>query len=388
MKRVLLLVPLLIAACGGQEADTGSVRGVTDTTITLGVHTDLSGPLATWGVPNVNGLRMRFDEANRAGGIHGRTIELAVEDSQYQVPVAVKAVNKLVNVDNVFGMVSSMGTPHNNATFGTLFDTGVPSLFPATAAVSMAEPLHPMKFSFFVSYRDQARGGIKYLVSETGASKVCLQRIATDYGAEVEIGFQQAVDELGLDVVYTGGHKATETDFVGTVTTIKNSGCELLVLGPFVKDTIQLYSSLREAGWEKPVVSNMVSYVHEVSGAGNTEGLYVATSMYIPSSEASANDWAVDWMNRYRDRFGREPVVQAVVTYVIADVIVRGLENAGRELTTESFLAGLESIDTHADPFGGPMLSLSPTKHVAADSLNLYQVQDGEWVTVAEGIQF
>lgn len=331
---------------------------------------------------------LTFGTPQVASGVHGRTIELAVEDSQYQVPIAVKAVNKLVNVDNVFGMISSMGTPHNNATFGMMFDAGVPSLFPATAAVSMAEPLHPMKFSFFVSYRDQARGGIKYLVNETGAKNICLQRIATDYGEEVQIGFQQAVEELGLEVVYTGGHKVTETDFVGTVTSIKNSGCELLVLGPFVKDTIQLYSSLRNAGWNKPIVTNMVSYVQEVSGAGNTEGLYAATSMFVPSTEASANAWAVDWMNRYRDRFGTEPVVQAVVTYVTADVIIRGLENAGRELTAESFLASLESIDSHEDPFGGPTLSLSSTKHVAADTLNLYQVQDGKWVTVAEGIRF
>lgn len=389
MKKLLLLVPLLFAGCGGgDDSGDSGVRGVTDTTVTFGTHTDLSGPLATWGVPGVNALRMRFDEANEAGGVHGRTIHIVAEDSQYQVPLAVKAVNKLVNVDDIFAMVGAMGTPHNNATFGTLFDAGVPSLFPATAAVSMAEPLHPMKFSFFVSYRDQALGAIKYFVADTGASKVCLQRIATDYGEEVENGFNQAVDELGLEVVYKGGHKITETDFVGTVTSIKNSGCELLVLGPFIKDTIMLYSSLRDAGWDKPIVSNMVSYVQEVSGAGDTEGLYAATSMFIPGSEELANEWARDWMNRYRVRFGREPVVQAAVTYMVADVVIRGLENAGRELTLDSFLAGLEAIDHHEDPFGGPLLSLSPTKHVAADTLNLYQVQDGKWVKVADGITF
>lgn len=389
MKKLFLFVPLFLAACGGSDnAASNGVRGVTDTTITFGIHTDLSGPLATWGVPTANGLRMRFEEANEAGGVHGRMLEVVAEDSQYQVPLAVKAVNKLVNVDDIFGMLGAMGTPHNNATFGSMFEAGVPSLFPATAAVSMVEPLHPMKFSFFVSYRDQALGAMKYFVEQTGAEKVCLQRIATDYGEEVQMGFQQGVEELGLEVVYTGGHKVTETDFVGTVTSIKNSGCELLVLGPFVKDTIMLYSSLRESGWDKPIVSNMVSYVQEVSGAGNTEGLYVATSMYIPDVSETDNEWVVDWMDRYRARFNNEPVVQSVVTYMVADVVIRGLENAGRELTLESFLVGLEAIEQHEDPFGGPTISLSPTKHVATDTLNLYQVQGGKWVKVADGITF
>lgn len=52
-------------------------------------------------------------------------------------------------------MLGAMGTPHNIATFDSLFEANVPSLLPLTGAVSMYEPLHPMKFSFFASYRDQ-----------------------------------------------------------------------------------------------------------------------------------------------------------------------------------------------------------------------------------------
>ena len=105
MKKLFLLIPFLLAGCGGGgDSDERAVRGVTDTSITFGIHTDLSGPLATWGVPTANGLRMRFEEANEAGGVHGRKLEVVVEDSQYQVPLAVKAVNKLVNVDDVFGI--------------------------------------------------------------------------------------------------------------------------------------------------------------------------------------------------------------------------------------------------------------------------------------------
>jgi branched-chain amino acid transport system substrate-binding protein len=54
---------------------------------------------------------MAFDQANDAGGINGRKIKYIVEDMQYQVPRAVQAANKLINLDNVFIMVSNAGTP-------------------------------------------------------------------------------------------------------------------------------------------------------------------------------------------------------------------------------------------------------------------------------------
>ena len=69
---ITLIGALLLAACGGgDEASSDLPRGISDTTITIGSHNDLSGPLAIWGVPMTNGMRMRFAELNDAGGVHG-----------------------------------------------------------------------------------------------------------------------------------------------------------------------------------------------------------------------------------------------------------------------------------------------------------------------------
>lgn len=390
-KVVLLLLVVSVAGCGGGEEDAGAVRGVTASTIRIGSHTDLSGPIAIWGVPMANGMRMRFDEAAAAGGIYGRTIEFVVEDSQYQVPTAVKAVNKLLHVDDVFAMLGSMGTPHNHATFDRLFEANVPSLFPLTAARSMYEPLHPLKFSYFVSYQDQARGGMRYMVEQHGFERVCLQAPATDYGAEVLEGFEAAVAELGLESVYVGRHKVAETDFVGTATSIKNSGCEMLVLGALIKDTILLYTAVRDAGWDGLVVTNMVPYLPEVPPAadGGMNGMYAVAPFYVPDfGQESETSWAGQWNASYKAAYGEEPAAQSVIGYIIADLLVIALEAAGPDVTVEKMLAALEGIDNYEDPFGGPSLSLSATKHVASNYLNLYQVVDRKWATIEESLEF
>ena len=390
---VFLTTVILLASCGGDNegTDPDAPRGVTATSIRVGSHTDLSGPLAIWGVPMVNGMRQRFDELAEAGGVHGRTIDFVVEDTQYQVPVAVKAVNKLIHVDEIFAMLGAMGTPHNHATFERLFDANVPSLFPLTAAESMYEPHHPMKFSYFVSYQNQVRGGMAYIVEHNEIGKVCLQAPGTDYGSEVAEGYEAAVAELGLESVYAGRHKGSETDFVGTATSIKNSGCEMLLLGAFVKDTILLYTAVRDAGWEGIVLTNMVPYLPEMPSAadGRMEGMYASAPFYVPNfTDLGEEEWGREWYERYVAAHGEEPAAQSVIGYVMADLLIKGLESAGPDLTVEKLVAAIEQINHYEDPFGGPPLSFGPDKHVAGESLNLYQVIEWKWATVAEAVPY
>ena len=115
MKKALvvgaMIAAVAVAAAAMAQKDT---RGVTPTEIVLGMHTDLSGPAATYGVSSSNAVKMRFDEVNEKGGIHGRKIRLVVEDTQYQVPRAVQAGAKLIQRDKIFAKVS-MPTSSANA---------------------------------------------------------------------------------------------------------------------------------------------------------------------------------------------------------------------------------------------------------------------------------
>src|SRR6266481_5058909 len=97
MKKTLGIAFLIAALALAALAQT---RGVTPTEIVLGMHTDLSGPAATYGVSSSNAVKMRFDEVNEKGGIYGRKIKLIVEDHGYTVPRAVQAAGKLINRDN------------------------------------------------------------------------------------------------------------------------------------------------------------------------------------------------------------------------------------------------------------------------------------------------
>ena len=155
MKKILTFVSILFVYSTSSFAD----QGVSDDEIMLGMHTDISGPVSSFGKYSVEGAKMRIDEINEAGGINGRTLKLVAEDHQYQVPRAVQAANKLINKDKIFLMLASLGTPMNNAVFQLQEQKNIPNLFPLSSARSMAEPFHKLKFGALSTYYDQIRSG-------------------------------------------------------------------------------------------------------------------------------------------------------------------------------------------------------------------------------------
>ena len=81
---------------------------------------------------------------------------------------------KLLNNDKVFMTLQDGGTPMNNATWPMAIEKDTPKLLPLTAARSMYEPYHRLKFSQTSSYVDQMRAGVKYFVEQRGKKAICV----------------------------------------------------------------------------------------------------------------------------------------------------------------------------------------------------------------------
>jgi branched-chain amino acid transport system substrate-binding protein len=390
MKRWLELGALLGVAVLAQTASAQEVRGVTKSEIVLGMHTDLSGPAATYGVSSSNAVKMRFDEVNAAGGIHGRKLKLIVEDTQYQVPRAVQAGTKLINRDHIFAMVAPLGTPMNNALFKDQFEAGVPNLFPLSAARSMYLPFNRLKFYGAASYVDEIRAGIKYFVAQKGKKAICVMYQDTDFGKEVLDGAQIQADEMKIKIVETATHKPTDQDFTAQITKLKAAGCDLVAMGTIVKDSIVPYATARKLGWtDVAFLGSAAAYDLFVAGAqgGVTEGLYAMGLTDMPYRD-TLSPVAQAWFDRYKERFNADPNIGAIYGQVAADLTVLGLDHAGADLTLDSFVKGLESIKSYRDIFNGPEQNYGPDKHQGANSSFLAVVKGGRWVRLTDPLLF
>ena len=366
----------LTAACGGGDgADNTAgvpVRGVTDTEIVIGSQNDLSGPAGLLGADAVNGARLRFEEANAAGGIHGRQIRFIVEDAQYQIPRAIQATNKLVNRDNIFAMLLSMGTPMNNAVMDTLFEAGVPNLFPISGARQMVEPFRPMMFT--------ARG----------AESICVMYQDTDYGQEILEAAQDQTEAMGMSVTEVTAHRPTDTEFTAAVLRLRNAGCDTVMMGTINRDTILIFEAARKMGWtDVSFVGQNASYNKAIAATASraAEGYYAFVHIAAIYGNDEMSREVARWYRSFTDRFGSEPGYPAIEGYRNAGILVDALEMAGRNLSADGLMAALEAMTDYEDIFGY-RLTFGPDDHKGVDESVLTTVVDGRWVTLEESIRY
>lgn len=387
---VVLTLGVLLAACGGGEESGGASgnRGVSDTEIVLGVYTDLSGPTAIWGVGATNAARMRFEEANAAGGIHGRQIRYVVEDTSYQVPKAMSAANKLINRDEVLAIVLGVGTPLNNAIMPQLFEAGVPNLFPISGGRQMVDPFHPLKFTQRGIYYDEVRASVKYFVENEGKSTPCVIYQDTDYGLEILEGARDQAAAMGLELATTTAHKPTDSEFTAAILRLKEAACDLVLMGTVHRDTILVLDAARKMGWgDAAWVGNNAVYAQVIADQESGEGFYSFVHMAKIYADDEMSPAVRAWWDAYVAKYDEEPGLAAMEGYRGADLTVKALEKAGPELTTDALVSALESITEYTDIFGYKV-SFGPDKHSGATESVMSQVQNGRWVTLDQAITY
>ncbi len=386
---VALALPVLLTGCGGEDATDTATRGVTDTEIILGTHTDLSGPVAIWGVGNINGMRMQLEKVNAAGGVHGRTIRFIVEDTQYQVPRAIQAANKLINRDRIFAMVLALGTPTNNAVLTQQLKAGIPNMFPLSGARSMVEPYHNLKFTQRGIYYDEIRAAVKYFLDVAGRARPCVIYQDTDYGQEILEGVQDQLQVMNRKLVGRSAHKPTESEFTASIIRLRTANCDVVFMGTIHRDTILILETARKMSFDALFVGNNAAYgqVIAAQNSGSGEEYHAFSHMAKLYREDDLPEPVAAWWDSYEARFNKEPGVPAMEGYRAADLMVMALERAGRDLTREKFIKAMESIDDYEDIFGY-RVRFGEGNHKGVNESVLSVVRNGRWKTLATSISY
>lgn len=369
-------------------------EGISPTEIVIGSHQDLSGPIKGWGVPVSNGMKMAADEINAAGGVNGRKIKLIVEDSGYDPKRAVLASQKLIEKDKIFAMVGPMGSPTVLAAQDILFDAGVLQLFPLTAAeftfkFDPAKPQERLKFNNILPYVESTRAAVKYMVEAKKFAKPCILHQDDEYGKGVLDGFNQQVAAMKLTPASVTSYKRGASDFSAQVAKMKSDGCDLVVLGTVIRETIGAMAEAKKLGWNVTFLGATPTNVLEVPALGKdmVEGLYAASGFEIPY-EDTAKGKVKDWLVNYKKAFGTDANTQAIIGYNAMMTFAHYANKAGKDLTGAKMLDSLESGDVFKDIFNSPPTKFSKTNHLASTVTQVQQVKNGRWVLVKEGLMF
>ena len=379
----LSLSAIALAVASGSAA--APQQGVTKTEILVGSILDISGPIAALGKQTRNGLQLRVDEINEQGGIHGRKIRLLVEDDGYDPKKAVLAAQKLVNQDKVFIVAGHTGTAQNNAAMPVQFEKGVINFLPVTSAREMYEPFHKLKFSFAATYFDQMRAGLPEMMKRKKYEKPCIIYQDDEFGLEVFRGADDSLKAMGKTWTEKTTYKRGATDFSSQVARMKGAGCDLVVMGTILRETIGTMGEARKTGFSPDFFGSAAVYndlVHKLGGKV-VDGLYAMHTTAQPYADTT-DDKIRFWSAKYKTKFNEDPTVFSAYGYSIMDIFVTAARVAGPNLTTDTFIKAMETHAFPGDMHGMPPLKFSTTKRLGNEKSRMAQIQNGRWVTVTE----
>jgi branched-chain amino acid transport system substrate-binding protein len=390
MKGMTLFPAVAAAALAlvGGAALAQAQQGVSKSEIVLGSIQDLSGPIAGFGKQVRLGMMLRVDEINEQGGINGRKIKLIVEDSAYDPKKAVLAAQKLVNQDKIFMMVGHIGTAQNNAAMPVQFEKNVINFMPVTAAREMYEPFHRLKYSFAVPYFDQMKLMAPKLAKEKGAKKVCTIYQDDEFGLEVVRGAEAGLKAIGMELAEKTTYKRGATDFSSQVARMKAAGCDFVILGTIIRETIGTIAESRKTGFNPTFLGSSAAYtdlIHKLGGPA-MNGLYAAMGAQHPYLDEASQPLRF-WANKYKTKFNEDPTVFSAYGYVIIDAFSQAAAKAGANLTTDSFIKVMDSMSFPADMFGSAPATYGPQKRLGSDASRLSQIVDGRWKVISDYVK-
>lgn len=381
-KTTAILTTLALSAtlAGAQQQ-----QGISKDEILIGTIQDLSGPLAGYGKQARNGMLLRIDEINEQGGINGRKIKLLVEDHGYDPKKAVLAAQKLVSKDKIFMMVGHIGTAQNNAAMPIQFEKDVINFFPLTAAREMYEPFHRLKFSVVSTYYEQLKGALPKLVKQKDIKKVCAIYQDDEFGLEVLRGAEDGLKQENMTLTEKTSFKRGATDFSSQVAKMKASGCELVVLGTIIRETVGTIGEARKTGFNPMFIGSSAAYselIHKLGGKA-VEGMYATMTTQIPYADSPSQPVRF-WTNKYITKFNEDPSSMSVFGYTTIDTFAKAVQASGPRPSTSKFIRAMETMQSAPDMFGSPPQKFTPTKRLGSDASRLSQIQDGKWKVVID----
>lgn len=382
------MLVLVLVFCFPLTINAADVAGVTDTEVVIGVTTPLSGPAALWGVTG-QGIKAWADYVNDQGGVHGRKIKVILKDDGYNPTRALSNLQEMKG--EAFAVCALLGTAILNASKDFFKENKIP-LITAYGDVRIWThvPKENLEYVFiaYPDYEDEAKYLTDYGVKKLDSKKIALFYQNDDYGKMALSGIKEELAgkagkaELVGAVPYEVSERALGTHALK----LKESGADTLLVYATPTHGALILKETAKIGYRPKVLATFTlgdPIMYKVAGEV-WEGTYIALpgNSGVPGSEPAA-DKAAEILKKYDPKLqGKEYL--ALFGAVSMMHLVEGLKNAGRDLTPQSLIKGMEKIkDWKPEGIGAPV-TYAPNRRHGVNASRIGRAQNGKHVPIEE----
>ncbi|WP_243226492.1 ABC transporter substrate-binding protein [Microbacterium sp. CIAB417] len=351
---------------GGSDATGGAAAaspGITDTSISLGITTPLSGGTAGPGTCTVAGITAYFGAKNAEGGVtfgdgKTRTVDIKALDDAYDPQKAKANYDQLK--DNVFAMTAGLGTPTNRAYREAAIADEVPQVLVMTGDPIFSETNEsPWQLGFVPIYQNEGEAFGKLLAASGENHKVAVLYQNDDYGEGYLEGFKSAVEGASnIEIVKELTYEATDTAVDAQLTELASSGADVffnaMSITPLVISSLQKAQQLGwSPSWFLPSNTSSPTAILQPGGADAFPGVYSVSFSKAPASPAFADDEDVQTfltdLKQYADYQDMPAFPHCMWSFMVGATLEQAFETM-TEPTRENFMEALRSITDFQAP--------------------------------------
>ena len=374
---------LLIAAILMSPSASRAEPGVFADRIVFGQSAAFEGPTAALGLGMRQGILAAFKEANTAGGVDGRRLDLISYDDGYEPDKAIENTNRLINEDKVFALVGEVGTPTSRAAQPIATAAHVPFIGPFTGAAFLRNPSLDNVINVRASYDQETEAWIEHLTKDLGLTRIAILYQDDSYGRAGRSGMVEALAKRGMKLVGEGTYMRNTTAVKTALLAIRKADPQAVGMVGAYAPCAEFVRLAREIGSEWVFVN--ISFVgpdalaKELGKDG--QGVVITTVVPFPK------DTEIPLVAQYQKALraadpGAAPGFVSLEGYMVGRLVVQALEAEGKQVTRAGLLATIKTVG--AFDLGGVTLHYSATNNQGMQQVFLTEIQaDGSIKPVA-----
>jgi branched-chain amino acid transport system substrate-binding protein len=244
------------AAAAEPTAATGSTGAASGDPIVIGIGVAQTSNVALLGQEEVIGAQIAEEFFNSRGGVNGRPIKLAFQDTGGDEQGAINAFNTLINNDNVVGIVGPTLSQQAFSADPIADRAKVPVLGPSNTAKGIPQ-IGDYVARVSAPVAVVAPNAVKVALAQNpNIKKVAVLFAQNDAFSKSETAtFQQTVtDTFKLELATVQTFQTTDTDFTTQATNVLGVQPDLVIISGLASDGGNLVKQLRDLGYTGPII--------------------------------------------------------------------------------------------------------------------------------------
>ena len=396
----ILMASLAITGCSGESrdgsdagatvpptaevVDTGA-PGVSDDRVLFGQSAAFSGPAQELGKNMRLGIEAAFHEANEAGGVHGRRLELTSLDDAYEPEAAIANTQQLIG-EGVFALIGAVGTPTSRSATPVAAESGVPYIAPFTGAAFLRDPGWANIINLRASYAQETEEMVERLTVDLGIERIGILYQDDSYGRSGYNGAQAALGRRGMEAVAVGRYTRNTSAVKTAVLDLQEGRPEAVIMIGAYQPMAAFIKWARQTGMDALFLN--VSFVgsNALAQELGPDGVGVLVTQVVPFPEDDSQQ-VIAAYQRALAAYAPEAVPSFVSLegYLAGRLAIAGLEKCSVELDRACFLASLRGAEMLE--IEGFLLQYGEDDNQGSDKVFLTVIGPGEQYYAIESLR-